>query len=155
VRALALLLAALAGAPAAAEPLRFQDLDGRAVELTPPGDGEAIVLHWWATWCPTCGPELRAIEDAARACAGSGVRVLAVDVGEPALRVRRYAAEHALGLPIALDPSGSSWRRAGGRELPANLVWTAKDRQVSFGPSDAAAWRARLAALGCGAAPDP
>jgi thiol-disulfide isomerase/thioredoxin len=110
-------------------------------------------VHYWATWCPSCAPELRVLADVARACAGSGVRVLAVDVGESAEEVRRYLAEHALDLPVALDPEGRTWRRAGGRELPANLVWTASERRVSFGPSDADAWRARLAALGCPPAP--
>lgn len=151
------LLAWLALAPAAraegSEPLRFVDLEGRAIELAPPRAGEAIVIHWWATWCTTCGPELHAIEAAARACANRGVRVLAVDVGEPADEVRRYVAEHELGLPIALDPEGDTWRRAGGRELPANLIWTPGGRETSFGPSDEAAWRARLAGLGCSGAP--
>jgi len=155
MRAALLALAALAFAAEGAEPLRFVDLDGHAVELTPPGEGEALVLHYWATWCPTCGPELGGLAEAARACAGSGVRVLAVDVGEPAETVRRFLAERELSLPVALDPTGRSWRRTGGRELPANVVWTAGAREVSFGPSDATAWRERLAALGCrGEAPD-
>jgi hypothetical protein len=94
------------------------------------------------------------LEAAAGACRGSAVRVLAVDVGEPAELVRRYLAEHSLALPVALDPEGRTWRRAGGRELPANLVWTGRERRVSFGPSDEATWRARLAGLGCrGGAP--
>lgn len=149
MRAAALILATLALPAAAAEPLRFVDLEGRAVELVPPAESEAIVLHYWATWCPTCGPELAALAQAARACEGSEVRVLAVDVGEPAEQVRRFLAERPLALPVVLDPAGRTWRRAGGRELPANLVWTAREQQVSFGPSDEATWRARLAALGC------
>lgn len=150
-RAAALLLAGLAfsGAARGAEPLRFVDLDGTAVALGPPAAGEALVVHYWATWCPTCGPELGALEAAARGCAGSRVRVLAVDVGEPATAVRDYLAERGLALPVALDPKGRTWRRDGGRELPANLVWTARTREVSTGPRDEAAWRAALAALGC------
>jgi peroxiredoxin len=153
VRAALLALAALALAAGAAaagdEPLRFVDLEGRALELPAPAESEALVVHYWATWCPTCGPELATIAEAARSCEGSGVRVLAVDVGEEPEVVRRFLAARALALPVALDPAGRTWRRAGGRELPANLLWTARERRLTFGPSDAAAWRARLAALGC------
>jgi len=155
VLARALLVASLALAAAGDEPLRFVDLEGGPLELSPPAEGESLVLHYWATWCPTCGPELAALATSARACEGTGVRVLAVDVGESAEVVRRFLAERSLALSVALDPGGRAWRRAGGRELPANLVWTTRERQVSFGPSDEATWRARLAALGCrGAAPD-
>jgi peroxiredoxin len=155
VLAAALLLASFASAGSDREPLRFVDLEGRAVVLGPPAEGEALVVHYWATWCPTCGPELAALAAAAGACEGTRVRVVAVDVGEPAARVRRFLAERSLALPVALDARGRTWRRAGGRELPANLVWTEHGRELSFGPSDEAAWRDRLAALGCtGAAPD-
>lgn len=152
--AAALVLAALAAA--GSEPLRFVDLDENPVAVAPPADGEAVVLHYWATWCPSCKTELGALASAAHACEGTGVRVLAVDVGEPAETVRRYLAGHALALPVVRDPDGRSWRGAGGRELPANLIWTPGARRLSFGPSDEADWRARLAALGCsGATPGP
>jgi len=153
----ALALAALApAAEAGGERLRFVDLDGAPVSLGPPAPGEALVVHYWATWCPNCLPELAVLERAAQACAASGVRVVAVDVGEPAARVREALAEHGLVLPVLLDPKGRTWRADGGRELPANRIWTARERTLAFGPSDEATWRARLAALGCsGAVPAP
>jgi peroxiredoxin len=148
--AAALALASLALAGGGDPPLRFVDLDGRAVEIAAPAaEGDAVVLHYWATWCPTCGEELATLEEAIRACEGTNVRVLTVDVGEPADLVRRYLGERGLALPVLLDPKGRTWRRDGGRELPSNLVWTARGRAVSFGPREAAAWRAELAALGC------
>jgi peroxiredoxin len=152
--ALALVALAALGAPAAAgaehEPLRFFDLDGAPVEVAPPAGDAAVVVHYWATWCPQCGPELAGLAAAAQACAGTAVRVLAVDVDEPAERVRAFLAEHGLALEPLLDPGGRSWRRTGGRELPVNLIWTARGRSHAFGPRDEATWRAELAALGCG-----
>ena len=148
--------AAFALAADAGAPLRFVDLDGAPVTLGPPAPGEALVVHYWATWCPTCLPELAVLERAAQGCAASGVRVVAVDVGEPASLVRETLAAHGLALPVLLDPKGRTWRGDGGRELPANRIWTADARTLAFGPSDELAWRARLAALGCsGAAPAP
>ncbi|HEY8494928.1 MAG TPA: TlpA disulfide reductase family protein [Myxococcota bacterium] len=152
--ALAMVALAALGAPAAAraehEPLRFRDLDGAPVEVSPPAGDGAVVIHYWATWCPQCGPELAGLAAAAEACAGTAVRVLAVDVDEPAERVRAFLAEHGLALEPLLDPGGRSWRRTGGRELPANLIWTARGRRHTFGPRDEATWRAELATLGCG-----
>lgn len=155
----ALLVAGLWLADGAGEALRFVDLEGRAVTVAPPAAGEAVVVHFWATWCPTCGPELGTIERAARACAGSRVRVLAANAGESADDVRDFLSERGLeALPVVLDPKGRAWRAQIGRELPANLVWTAEERRVAFGPGDEVAWRERLAALGCapgGQAPGP
>lgn len=143
-------LAAPAAARAGDEPLRFRALDGAPVEVAPPAGEAAVVVHYWATWCPQCGPELAGLAAAAQACAGTAVRVLAVDVDEPAERVRAFLAEHGLALEPLLDPGGRGWRRSGGRELPANLIWTARGRRHTFGPRDEATWRAELATLGCG-----
>lgn len=136
------------GAPSA-EPLRLVDLEGRRVALGPPAAGEAIVVHFWATWCPQCPDDLAALARAARACAGARVRVAAVDVGEDAETVRGFLSRQSLALPVLLDPKGRAWRRAAGRELPANLTWTAERSDLAFGPRDERAWAEHLAVLGC------
>lgn len=134
--------------------LALETLDGAAIALTAPERG-ARVLHFWATWCPSCKEELGVLASAAARCAGSEVEVLAVDVGEPVEEIRAYLAEHPFALRVLRDPKGRAWRGSGGREMPANLIWTPEKRSWSVGPSSEAAWRERLAGLGCAAAPGP
>ena len=139
---------ALVGA-SAPEVASLETLDGDAIEVTRAPDENALVLHFWATWCPDCADELPALDRSARACEGHGVRVLMVNVGDPADEVRRFAKGHGVELPVLLDPHGRVWRGAGLRGLPANLVWTRDGEQRSEGPSSAERWREQLAALGC------
>ncbi len=116
-------------------------------------DDRALIVHFFATWCPSCGEEIPDLERAALACDGRGVRVVAVDVGESAEVVARYAREHAIGLPVLLDPKGRVFRDLGLRGLPANRIVTARGARLLEGPSSAGAWRERLATLGCAEPP--
>jgi thiol-disulfide isomerase/thioredoxin len=141
----------------AVDSLLLEDLGGTAVELAPAAGG-ALVIHFWATWCPSCKHELGALDRAARSCDAARVAVVAVDVGEQPETVREYLAESPLALRVLLDRSGRTWRKGGGREMPANWIWTPASRSWTFGPSSEADWRARFTALGCvssDAAPPP
>jgi hypothetical protein len=77
---------------------------------------------------------------------------VAVDVAEDAGEVTEWLRERSLGLRVLVDPDGKAWRRSGGREMPANLIWTQAGATWALGPSSAAQWRERLAGLGCAAA---
>lgn len=154
---LALALLLRAADARTAEPLAFVDLEGGSVTVAAPAPGAALVVHYWATWCPSCERELSELDRAAATCRGTEVEVLAVDVGESADTVRRFLAERPLSLRVLLDPKGRTWRESGGREMPANLIWTAGGQSWALGPSREAQWRERLGALGCtrGAAATP
>lgn len=153
-RALAALLVAatVIGAGAPAPSLRLAALDGSPVEVTR-GSDRALVVHFWATWCPSCVVELPLLARSFEACDRAGVRLIAVSVGESADDVQRYAREHDLELSLLLlDPSGAAWRKAGFRELPANLVLKEAGARAHAGPRTAEEWRAELHGLGCSAA---
>ena len=145
--AIALTAAALFAAPAHADgTLALVDLEGRPVALAPTPD-RALVIHFWATWCPSCKGELGDLDAAVRTC--SDVDVVAVNVAEDAADVSAWLADRPLALRVLIDPSGKAWRASGGREMPANLIWAGAQQSWTFGPSSVAQWRERLAALGC------
>ena len=146
-----LLLVILVGLLVAAAPSRIavQSRRGETVELALADGERALVVHFWATWCPECVVELPALERAVAACSGAGVRLVAVNVGEDEETLAAYLAEHPLALPILRDPKGHTWRRATGRGLPANLIWTPAGQRTDVGPRSEVSWRATLADLGC------
>jgi len=151
MRLLVLVVLLLALDVRAQEPLALRDLEGRAVSLAP-APGGALVAHFWATWCTSCKHELPELDRAARACAGSSVEVVAVNVAEDADAVAGWLRERPLTLGVLRDPDGKAWRRSGGREMPANLIWTRDGVAWALGPSSEAQWSERLGALGCSAA---
>lgn len=140
--------AALAAAPHS--PLLFETLDGAPLEVSLAPGERALLVHFWASWCPDCIEELPTLDAAAAGCAASGVRVLLVNVGETAATAGGFVAEHQIRGAIALDPKGAVWRRRAPPGLPANLMWTAAGLRTDAGPRDKAAWARALEALGCG-----
>jgi len=147
-------LALATAAPAAAEPpLEALGADGARVELALGADEAALIVHFWASWCPECVRELPRLEGVAERCRGS-IRVAAVNVGESAAAAESFRARYGLRLPLLRDPDGDLWRRFA-RGLPANLIWTRAGRRVVTGPGDHAEWDQRLAELGCEVAKSP
>src|SRR5262245_48391379 len=76
-------------------------LDGREVALESLR-GRLVLLHFWATWCPTCRAEMSLLERAARDHPDDLV-VLGINLGEKRARVADYAREAGLTFPILLD----------------------------------------------------
>lgn len=146
------MLTLLAGAAllgAANSPLTFEDPNGRPLEVRPPARG-AVVLHFWATWCPSCLEDLRGLEAAEARCRDT-VKVFAVNVGEKAAVVREFLQEQAISIVVVRDPKGGVWREVGGVGLPTNLYWSGGAATTDVGPKTEAQWKEKLTALGCDA----
>ncbi|HXV36757.1 MAG TPA: TlpA disulfide reductase family protein [Myxococcota bacterium] len=130
-------------------------LDGEAVIVEPPEKSGPVVLHFWATWCPSCVEELGLLDREAAPCRAARVRVVAVNVGEDVETIRRYTAQHALALESLRDPTGSVWRSLSDEGLPLNFTWLPGERRIELGPRTRAQWRTALAALGCDERAEP
>ena len=147
-RVAGLVLAFASALAHAAQPrLEVTGPDGAAVQLALRDGEAALIVHFWASWCPECARELPALTRAATRCAGL-VQVTAVNVGESLAAAEDFLAGHSPGLPLLRDPDGKLWRRFA-RGLPANLIQTRQAQSVVTGPYGAAEWEERLRALGC------
>ncbi|MFQ3458872.1 TlpA disulfide reductase family protein [Bradyrhizobium sp. UFLA01-814] len=104
-----------------APPLALTAADGSSVILRP-FEYSVTVVHFFATWCKPCLTEMPALERFAKRIDSSSVRILAVSVAEPALRVRRFVQSTPSSIPILLDRDGAvakSWHVA---NLPSTIV---------------------------------
>ena len=149
-KAWVLLCVALAGVLGAAQPhLTFTSPAGKPVVVVVEGSTTPLVLHFWATWCPSCVEEFSGLGAAAGRCPTDAVRIIAINVGETADIARDYLAEHSITLESLLDTRGEVWRKISGSGLPVNLIWTGRERRVELGPRSAERWRETLSELGC------
>jgi thiol-disulfide isomerase/thioredoxin len=93
--------------------LALAALDGRRVDLKALR-GKTVIVNFWATWCGPCREEMPSLAALAKA-EGTGVVVLAVNVGESRPKVQQFLAAHSLDLDVLLDAQGEAaadWRIA-------------------------------------------
>jgi thiol-disulfide isomerase/thioredoxin len=144
-----LALSLLAFSASADEGVTFVGPEGSPVVLGPPPVGQVLLLHFWATWCPSCGEDLANLQSAAAACSEKELRVFAVNVGEEAQVVTEFIAKNNVGLQSLRDPTGRMWRQLNGRGLPMNVFWSHEKQRKEVGPKTTEEWRSDLVALGC------
>ncbi|HEX2540874.1 MAG TPA: TlpA disulfide reductase family protein [Caldimonas sp.] len=111
--------------------LSFERLDGTALAMRSLR-GKPLLLNFWATWCAPCVTELPLLDAFSREHAERWqVLGLAVDRPDP---VRRFAAERALQLPLALaGMEGIELSRSLGNAaaaLPFTVVFDSRGRLV-------------------------
>jgi thiol-disulfide isomerase/thioredoxin len=103
--------------PAAIE---ARDFDGRSLRVGPDPD-RPVILHFFASWCEPCREEFPALM-AFMQGQGDAVRLIGVDVGEPASRARSFAQKLGFAAPVALDEDKSITAAFLRRGLPATVV---------------------------------
>ena len=64
--------------------------------------GKAVLIEFWATWCPYCKRDQPAIDAMVEEYAPQGLIVLAVDVGETRGKVEHYLKESPRACKIVL-----------------------------------------------------
>ncbi|HEY4688489.1 MAG TPA: redoxin domain-containing protein [Anaerolineae bacterium] len=84
----------------------LNDLDGSPVRLSQ-FRGKAVVLNFWATWCPPCRIEAPALQASYTRYRDREVVVLGVDAQEDAATVRGFASEFGLQYPLVRDTDNS------------------------------------------------
>ncbi|MCJ8143344.1 TlpA family protein disulfide reductase [Ancylobacter sp. A5.8] len=69
--------------------------------------GQVVLVHFFATWCEPCREEMaglsRLSERFSKRPSAPAVAILAVDVGEVEIRVRRFFEKQPVPFPVLLD----------------------------------------------------
>ncbi|WP_088346809.1 MULTISPECIES: TlpA disulfide reductase family protein [Rhodomicrobium] len=106
-------------------PLRLPVLDGATADLADHA-GKTVLVHFFATYCAPCRPELASLARLAERRAGRPFTILAIDVGEVPDRVRRFLSTAPVPFPVLLDGDRSVTKSWGVYGLPTTFVLDAK-----------------------------
>ena len=63
--------------------------------------GRALLLNFWATWCPPCVEELPMLDRFSRQLAGKGLQIIGLAIDKPD-SVRRFLQRTPVAFPIGL-----------------------------------------------------
>jgi peroxiredoxin len=83
--------------------------------------GQAILIFFWATWCPYCEAEIPDLQSIYEAYQDEGLVVLAIDEGEISSEVTNYRSAHGLAFPILLDPEYDVTGLYGATSIPRHI----------------------------------
>jgi peroxiredoxin len=104
-----------------APPLQLDTLDGRRIDLHGLR-GKVVMVNFWATWCHPCVKEIPSLQRLYRASRDQGLEIVAVAVGEPEAKVRKFLADKPVEFPVLLDEHGTALKTWGVHAFPTTLV---------------------------------
>lgn len=98
------------------------DLSGNAVILPGSLKGKVALVHFWASWCSSCAPEMSALEAIYRQFREKGVTPCSVNLGDNKEAVAWYLRKTTVSYPVLLDPRMSAKRAYGISGVPTTYV---------------------------------
>ena len=83
--------------------LTLSTVDGRELSLADL-QGRAVLVNFWATWCPPCRREMADLQQFHQDNQDAGMVVVAINAGESGAQVEQFAQEYGLTFDLLLDP---------------------------------------------------
>lgn len=99
----------------------LKDVGGKPLNLSD-YRGQPVLVHFFATWCEPCRPEMQALERLAQRPDAEALRIISISVNEPASRVRRFLEKTPVGFPVLLDENRTASRTWSVDLLPTTYI---------------------------------
>ena len=90
--------------------------------------GRAVLLNFWASWCPPCRAEMPSLQAVATLYGPDQLLVLAVNFKETASRAIKFASTTGVSLPVLLDSDGKFAAQHFVKVFPTTLTLDFKGR---------------------------
>ena len=121
--------------PKAADDFTIPTSDGKTFKLSAQR-GRAVLINFWATWCPPCLEEMPALERLWRAQKDAGFVMLAVTVDTNPKLAAPFVERHKFTFVVGHDPKMELANTYGVRALPSSFVVDRDGRltAVAIGP---------------------
>ncbi|HXV27381.1 MAG TPA: TlpA disulfide reductase family protein [bacterium] len=92
-----------------------------------------VLLVFWATWCPSCVLEIPTLNEWHDKYSARGLKILAIDVQEPADQALNFMKENPLRYLSVTDENGEVASRYGLAGLPSSLFLAKGGKILYYG----------------------
>ncbi len=89
---------------------------------------KAVLLNFWATWCPPCREEIPDLIRLQEKHGGDDFTIVGIDIGESAARVKAFAEKAGINYPLLLDADSGVAESYGVVGIPTSLLVTSDGR---------------------------
>jgi peroxiredoxin len=98
------------------------DRQGNPVALPHDFKGKVVLIHFWATWCPFCIKEIRALESIYGNYREKDFVPFSVNVGEDNPTIAAFLKNETVTYPILMDRNSEAARQLGVTGLPMTFI---------------------------------
>lgn len=123
--------AAVTPAPA----FTLNTLSGAPLSLADYKGKKAVVLDFWATWCPNCQRDIPHLESFYEKYQDQ-VEVVGVDLQEDPAIVKAFVAKYGMTYPVVLDPQGVATQAYAARYTNYHILINKDGNIVGTVPGD-------------------
>lgn len=100
---------------------QLKDINGKVVKLSD-FRGKAVVLNFWATWCPPCKVEIPWFEDLQQRYGNQGLQVVGVALDDSSdADIAKFAQDMKMNYPVLLGKEETSDLYGGVEALPTTF----------------------------------
>lgn len=100
----------------------LNDLNGKSVSLKDFEGNKAVLLVFWATWCPYCVQEIPELKKVNSEYKTKGLEIIAVDIRESSALVSNFAKKQGIDYTIVIDTDGSVSKNYNVVGIPTNVL---------------------------------
>ncbi len=101
----------------------LKNLEGQDVSLESHlKQNKAVLLNFWATWCPPCAEEIPDLIKLQEKHKGDAFTILGIDVAESDKKVGRFAKKMGINYPVLLDSRSEVAEEYGIVGIPTSLL---------------------------------
>ncbi len=109
----------------------LKDIDGKSVRLSD-YRGKAVVLNFWATWCPPCKTEMPWLIDLQNEYRGQGLEIIGVALDEAGKdEIAKFARDMKLNYPVLIGDDNTADAYGNVQMLPTTFYIDRKGKIIS------------------------
>jgi cytochrome c biogenesis protein CcmG, thiol:disulfide interchange protein DsbE len=102
--------------------ITLSDLQGNKLMIPADCRGKVALIHFWASWCPTCRGEMLHLDAVGHEYRERGVFPCSIGIGENREKALSYIRNMSITYPILLDPHAATQKLFGISGIPTYYV---------------------------------